>query len=53
MDVTRGFAEIGGAGGLDPAGVPLGVAAARAVQVGGTLRRISEVRRSQEQGFGS
>jgi hypothetical protein len=33
MDVTRGFAEIGGAGGLDPAGVSLSVTAAFAVQV--------------------
>jgi hypothetical protein len=51
MDVIRGFAEIGGAGGLDPAGVPLGVAAALAVQQGGTLSRINEVRRGQEEGF--
>jgi hypothetical protein len=40
-----------GAGGLDAAGVPLSVAAALTVQVGGTLRRISEVRRGQEAGF--
>jgi hypothetical protein len=53
MDVTQGFAEIRGAGRLDPAGVPLSAAAALRVQEGGTLRRISEVRRGQEEGFRS
>jgi hypothetical protein len=35
------------------AGTKLGVACALAVQVGGTRRRVSEVRRSQEEGFRS
>ena len=37
---------------LDP-GTEFGVTAALALQVGGTLRRIGEVRRGQKQGFRS